>query len=129
MKSVHSDNGQEMESGDVTGGTSFADTYLSQESDKLPSSAGTEEPQLENDSLSHPSIKCIESENPPEPVKENCYEGSPKTTKQPVEYQDKLYFHLKENLSKVKAYVLEMGRKIPLPDECVIEGKRPETLK
>ncbi|XP_015265039.1 PREDICTED: ventricular zone-expressed PH domain-containing protein homolog 1 [Gekko japonicus] len=121
MKSIHSDNGQEMESGDVTGGMSFTDTFLSQESDKLPSAAGTEEPQLENALLSHPSIKCIESENPPEPVKENCYEGSPKTTKQPVEYQDKLYFHLKENLSKVKAYVLEMGRKIPLPDECVIE--------
>ncbi|XP_060098366.1 ventricular zone-expressed PH domain-containing protein homolog 1 isoform X3 [Heteronotia binoei] len=121
MKSVHSDSGQDMESGDVTGGMSFTDTCLSQESDKLPSTAGTEEPQLENALFSHPSIKCIESENLPEPVKESCYEGSPKTTKQPVEYQDKLYFHLKENLSKVKAYVLEMGRKIPLPDECVIE--------
>ncbi|XP_077204715.1 ventricular zone-expressed PH domain-containing protein homolog 1 isoform X2 [Paroedura picta] len=121
MKSILSDNGQEMESGDVTGGMSFTDTCLSQENNKLPSTAGTGEPQLENTLLSHPGIKCIESENPPEPVKENCYEGSLKTTRQPVEYQDKLYFHLKENLSKVKAYVLEMGRKIPLPDECVIE--------
>ncbi|XP_048362883.1 ventricular zone-expressed PH domain-containing protein homolog 1 [Sphaerodactylus townsendi] len=122
MKSVHSDTGQEIESKDNTAGISFTDTYLSQESHKLPATAGTEELQLENALLSHPSIKRIESENLPEPVKENCYEGSPKTTKQPVEYQDKLYFHLKENLSKVKAYVLEMGRKIPLPDECVIEG-------
>ncbi|XP_054839430.1 ventricular zone-expressed PH domain-containing protein homolog 1 [Eublepharis macularius] len=121
MKNIHSDNGQEAESGDVTAGISFTDICLSQESNKLPSTAGTEELQLENTLLSHPNIKYIESENLPEHVKENCYEESPKTTKQPVEYQDKLYFHLKENLSKVKAYVLEMGKKIPLPDECVIE--------
>ncbi|XP_062988127.1 ventricular zone-expressed PH domain-containing protein homolog 1 isoform X1 [Elgaria multicarinata webbii] len=122
MKGAHLDNGQEMENGDVTAGISFTDIYLSQEADnKLPSSAGTEESQLEQPSLSHPSIKCTEPENLPEPVTENCHEGSPKTIKNPVEYQDKLYFHLKENLSKVKAYVMEMGRKIPLPDECIIE--------
>ncbi|XP_061493127.1 ventricular zone-expressed PH domain-containing protein homolog 1 isoform X2 [Rhineura floridana] len=121
MKGVHSDNGQEMENGDVTVGISFTDTCLSQEADKLPSNADTEESQLEQSSLSHPSIKCTEPANLPEPVKENCHEGSLKTIKNPVEYQDKLYFHLKENLSKVKAYVMEMGKKIPFPDECVIE--------
>uniref|UniRef100_A0A8D2J3N9 Ventricular zone expressed PH domain containing 1 n=1 Tax=Varanus komodoensis TaxID=61221 RepID=A0A8D2J3N9_VARKO len=118
---IHLDNGQEMDNGDVTAGISFTDIYLSQEADKLPSSTGTEESQLEQSSLSHPSIKCTEPENLPEPFIESCHEGSLKTIKNPVEYQDKLYFHLKENLSKVKAYVMEMGKKIPLPDECVIE--------
>ncbi|XP_066478178.1 ventricular zone-expressed PH domain-containing protein homolog 1 isoform X1 [Tiliqua scincoides] len=121
MKGGHLDNGQEMEHDDVATGLSFMDIYLSQEVDKLPSSAGNEESQLEKSSLSHPSIKCPEPENLSESVKENCHEGNSKTIKNPVEYQDKLYLHLKENLSKVKAYVVEMGKKIPLPDECVIE--------
>ncbi|XP_007427278.1 ventricular zone-expressed PH domain-containing protein homolog 1 [Python bivittatus] len=121
MKDIHSDSKQEGENGDVTASISFTDLYLSQETDKLPSSAGSEESQLEQSSLSHPSIKCSEPENLPEPVKENCHEENPKTIKNPVEYQDKLYFHLKENLSKVKAYVMEMGKKIPFPDECLIE--------
>ncbi|KAM6442791.1 ventricular zone-expressed PH domain-containing protein homolog 1 isoform 2-T2 [Liasis olivaceus] len=125
MKDIHSDSKQEVENGDVTASISFTDLYLSQETDKLPSSAGSEESQLEQSSLSHPSIKCSEPENLPEPVKENCHEENPKTIKNPMEYQDKLYFHLKENLSKVKAYVMEMGKKIPFPDECLIE----DTLK
>ncbi|XP_078245185.1 ventricular zone-expressed PH domain-containing protein homolog 1 isoform X3 [Pogona vitticeps] len=130
MKGMPSDNGQEVENGDITAGISFTDIYVSQEADRLPSSAGMEESQLEPSLLSHPSVQCTERENLPEPVKETGNEGSPKTMKNPVEYQDKLYFHLKENLSKVKAYVMEMGRRIPLPDECVIEGgsRRQESL-
>lgn len=126
MKSIHSDNIQEMGNGDVTAGISFTDSYLSQETNRLPCTAGPEELQLQKSSLVHPTIKCTESENLPESVKENCLERSPKTIKNSVEYKDKLYFHLKKNLSKVKAYVTEMGKKIPLPTECVIEGKRPE---
>lgn len=129
MKGSHLDSGQEMENDDATAGLAFMDICLSQEINKLPSCSGNEESQLEKSSLSHPSIKCPEPENLPEPVKENGLEGNSKTVKNPVEYQDKLYLHLKENLSKVKAYVMEMGKKIPLPDECVIEGKRPEPLK
>ncbi|KAJ7324770.1 hypothetical protein JRQ81_017790 [Phrynocephalus forsythii] len=121
MKGVPSDNGQEVENGDVTTGISFTDIYESQEAKKLPSSAGTDESQLEQSLFSHLNVQCAEPENLPEPVKEKGHDGSPKTIKNPVEYQDKLYFHLKENLSKVKAYVMEMGKRIPLPDECVIE--------
>ncbi|XP_013912632.1 PREDICTED: ventricular zone-expressed PH domain-containing protein homolog 1 [Thamnophis sirtalis] len=121
MKDIHTDSKGEEENGDVTASISFTDLYLSQETDKLPSSAISEESQLEQPSLSRPSIKCSEPENLPEPVKENCHEENPKIIKNPMEYQDKLYFHLKENLSKVKAYVMEMGKKIPFPDECLIE--------
>ncbi|XP_032081291.1 ventricular zone-expressed PH domain-containing protein homolog 1 isoform X3 [Thamnophis elegans] len=121
MKDIHTDSKGEEENGDVTASISFTDLYLSQETDKLPSSAISEESQLEQPSLSRPSIKYSEPENLPEPVKENCHEENPKIIKNPMEYQDKLYFHLKENLSKVKAYVMEMGKKIPFPDECLIE--------
>lgn len=65
----------------------------------------------------------------PETVKENYQEETPDTTSRPVEYHDKLYLHLKENLSKVKAYAVEMGKKIPVPDQCTIEGKWPELTK
>ncbi|XP_026521333.1 ventricular zone-expressed PH domain-containing protein homolog 1 [Notechis scutatus] len=121
MKDIHADSKEEGENGDVTASISFTDLYLSQETDKLPSSTISEESQLEQTSLSHPGIKCSEPENLPEPVKENCHEESPKIIKNPMEHQDKLYFYLKENLSKVKAYVMEMGKKIPFPDECLIE--------
>ncbi|XP_063163843.1 ventricular zone-expressed PH domain-containing protein homolog 1 [Candoia aspera] len=121
MKDIHSDSKQEGENGGVTASTSFTDLYLSQEANKLPPRAGSEESQLEQSSLSRPSIKCSEPEKLPEPVKENCHEENPKTIKNPTEYQDKLYFHLKENLSKVEAYVMEMGKRIPFPDECLIE--------
>ncbi|XP_048720281.1 ventricular zone-expressed PH domain-containing protein homolog 1 isoform X4 [Caretta caretta] len=120
-KGMNSDNGQDMDNGDIAAGISFTEMYLSQENDKLPLSPDTEESQLENSSVSHPSIKCTELENLPESVEENCHEGSTETIKNPVEYQDKLYLHLKENLSKVKAYVMEIGKKIPSPDQCIIE--------
>ncbi|XP_024048445.1 ventricular zone-expressed PH domain-containing protein homolog 1 isoform X2 [Terrapene carolina triunguis] len=120
-KGMNSDNGQDMDNGDIAAGISFTEIYLSQENDKLPLSPDTEESQLENSSVSHPSIKCTESENLPGSVKENCHEGSTEAIKNPVEYQDKLYLHLKENLSKVKAYVMEIGKKIPSPDQCIIE--------
>ncbi|XP_034638192.1 ventricular zone-expressed PH domain-containing protein homolog 1 isoform X1 [Trachemys scripta elegans] len=120
-KGMNSDNGQDMDNGDIAAGISFTEIYLSQENDKLPLSPDTEESQLENSSVSHPSIKCTESENLPGSVKENCHEGSTETIKNLVEYQDKLYLHLKENLSKVKAYVMEIGKKIPSPDQCIIE--------
>ncbi|XP_065267223.1 ventricular zone-expressed PH domain-containing protein homolog 1 isoform X2 [Emys orbicularis] len=120
-KGMNSDNGQDMDNGDIAAGISFTEIYLSQENDKLPLSPDTEESQLENSSVSHPRIKCTESENLPGSVKENCHEGSTEAIKNPVEYQDKLYLHLKENLSKVKAYVMEIGKKIPSPDQCIIE--------
>ena len=62
-------------------------------------------------------------------VKENHQEETPETTTSSVEYHDKLYLYLKENLSKVKAYALEIRKKIPVPDQCTIEGKWPELSK
>ncbi|KAB0374359.1 hypothetical protein FD755_014615, partial [Muntiacus reevesi] len=77
--------------------------------------------QLVNSSVSHQSIIHVASENLPEAVKKNYQEEIPETTTSPVEYRDKLYLHLKENFSKVKAYAVEMVKKIPVPDQCTIE--------
>ncbi|XP_025913582.1 ventricular zone-expressed PH domain-containing protein homolog 1 isoform X2 [Apteryx rowi] len=121
MKVVNLDNGQDQENGDISAGISFTEIYISQENDKLPFSVDTEEMQLGNSLVSHQSIDYTELENPPESAKEKVHEGTTETIKNPVEYEDKLYLHLKENLGKVKAYVMEMGRKIPIPDQCIIE--------
>ncbi|XP_041515195.1 ventricular zone-expressed PH domain-containing protein homolog 1 isoform X2 [Microtus oregoni] len=92
---------------------------------KLPLKIDTHGSQLRNSSASRPSIVYIEPENMTETVRGNIQEDIPETTSSPVEYQDKLYLHLKENLGKVKAYAMEIARKVPVPDQCDIE----ETVK
>ncbi|XP_059587050.1 ventricular zone-expressed PH domain-containing protein homolog 1 isoform X5 [Alligator mississippiensis] len=120
-KVTNSDSGQDIENGDMTSGISFTEIYLNQENDKSPFSIDTEEAQTDNSFILHPNIKYPESENLPESLKETSHERSTETVKNSEEYQDKLYMHLKENLSKVKAYLVEIGKKIPIPDQCVIE--------
>ncbi|XP_053456796.1 ventricular zone-expressed PH domain-containing protein homolog 1 [Nycticebus coucang] len=121
-KGVSSDDGEAVESGEIPASISLSEIDpLRQRSNKLPFKTDTDRPQLGNSSASHPNITHIESENLPETVKENFQEETPKSTTSPTEYQDKLYLHLKENLSKVKAYATEIGKKIPVPDQCTIE--------
>ncbi|XP_057613247.1 ventricular zone-expressed PH domain-containing protein homolog 1 isoform X2 [Chionomys nivalis] len=88
---------------------------------KLPLKIDTHGSQLKNSSASRPSIVYIEPENMSETVRRNIQKDIPETTSSPVEYQDKLYLHLKENLGKVKAYAVEIARKVPVPDQCDIE--------
>ncbi|NXW56127.1 MELT protein, partial [Eurystomus gularis] len=121
VKGGNSESGQDEESGEITAGISFTEIYLDQENDKLSFSVDTEAMQLGNSLVSHQSTDYPESANLAESTKEKALEGSGEAVTSPVEYQDKLYLHLKENLGKVKAYVTEMGRKIPIPDQCVIE--------
>ncbi|XP_027731886.1 ventricular zone-expressed PH domain-containing protein homolog 1 isoform X2 [Vombatus ursinus] len=122
LNHTNPDDEQDVKSGDVMASISFSEIdTLSQENYKSPFKADTEESQLEISPISHPSSKWTESENLPEAVKENGHEETPETAQSHVEYQDKLYLHLKENLSKVKAYVMEIGRSIPVPDQCTIE--------
>lgn len=129
-KSMSSDDGEVVESGDTPASIFLSEIDpLSQGNDKLPFKANSDRSQPRNSSLSHPSIMHTESENLPGTVKENCQEETPETTASPVEYQDKLYLHLKENFSKVKAYAVEIGKKIPVPDQCTIEGKFSEHPK
>ncbi|NWU97921.1 MELT protein, partial [Upupa epops] len=119
MKGLNLESGQDEENGEITAGISFTEIYISQENDKLPFSVDAEALQIGNSLLSHDSIDYPGSANLS--TKATALEGSAEAVTSPVEYQDKLYFHLKDNLDKVKAYVTEMGRRIPIPDQCVIE--------
>lgn len=120
-KGMSSDDGEVVERGDIPASISLSEIDSLSQGNKSPFKADTDGSQLGNSSVSHPSIIHIESENLPETVKKNYQEETPETTVSPVEYQDKLYLHLKKNLSKVKAYALEIGKKIPVPDQCTIE--------
>ncbi|ELW65198.1 ventricular zone-expressed PH domain-containing protein homolog 1 isoform X1 [Tupaia chinensis] len=121
-KGVSSDDGDHVERGALPASLSLSGIDpLGQESDELPFKMDTDRSQLGNASVSHPNIIHLESENSPETVRVNFQEETPETTSSPIEYQDELYLYLKENLSKVKAYAMEIGKKIPVPDQCTIE--------
>ncbi|XP_003894960.2 ventricular zone-expressed PH domain-containing protein homolog 1 isoform X1 [Papio anubis] len=121
-KGVGSDDGEDENRRDIPASISLSEIDpLSQGNDKLPFKADTDRSQLGESSVSYPNIIHKDSENLPETVKENFQEETPETTASPIEYQDKLYLHLKKNLSKVKAYAMEIGKKIPVPDQCTIE--------
>ncbi|XP_047419348.1 ventricular zone-expressed PH domain-containing protein homolog 1 isoform X2 [Sciurus carolinensis] len=121
-RGVSSDDGEGEEPAGMPGSHSLSEIApFSHECGKSPLKMDTVGPQPRNSSASHPSIIHIAPKDLPEMVKENFQEETPEMTRSPVEYQDKLYLHLKENLSKVKAYATEMARKIPVPDQCTIE--------
>uniref|UniRef100_A0A2K5Q9I9 Ventricular zone expressed PH domain containing 1 n=1 Tax=Cebus imitator TaxID=2715852 RepID=A0A2K5Q9I9_CEBIM len=121
-KGVSSDDGEDANRGDIPASISLSEIDpLSQGSDKLIFKTDTGRLQLGDSSVSYPNIIHVDSENLPETAKDNFQEETPEATASPVEYQDKLYLHLKKNLSKVKAYAMEIGKKIPVPDQCTIE--------
>ncbi|XP_004682371.1 PREDICTED: ventricular zone-expressed PH domain-containing protein homolog 1 isoform X2 [Condylura cristata] len=121
-KGASSDDGEAIESEDIPVSVSlFEICPLSRRNDNSTLKSDTDASQLGNTSVSHPSIICIESDNLPEMVTENPEKETAEAVASPVEYQDQLYLHLKENLGKVKAYAVEIGKKIPVPDQCTIE--------
>ncbi|NWV85024.1 MELT protein, partial [Dasyornis broadbenti] len=121
VKRVSSEVGQDEENGEIPAGISFSEICLSQEQDKGPFGVHPEAMHVGNSLVSHQSVDYPQSADLPESTLEKALEGRAEAATGPAEYQDKLYLHLKENLGKVKEYVLEMGRRIPIPDQCVIE--------
>lgn len=118
MKGLSSEGG---ENGEIPAGISFSELYLSQEHEKEPFGV---HPHV-GDSLNSPqSADCPQAAPLPELSLEKAVEErAEESPRGPGECQDKLYLHLKENLGKVKEFVLEMGRRIPIPEQCEIEGK------
>lgn len=122
--SVRAEDGEAGERAGIQASISLSEIDpLSLRMSKLPLKIDTHRSHLRSSSASGPSIVPIEPENMPETVRENVQEDIPEIASSPVEYQDKLYLHLKENLGKVKAYAMEIVRKVPVPDQCDIEGK------
>ncbi|NWW32682.1 MELT protein, partial [Panurus biarmicus] len=107
--------------GEIPAGISFSEIYLSQEHQKVPFGVQPEAVHVGSSLLSHPSADYPQAASLPEVTLEKAMVGRAEAATGPVEYQDKLYLHLKENLGKVKEYVMEMGRRIPIPEQCEIE--------
>ncbi|XP_066049748.1 ventricular zone-expressed PH domain-containing protein homolog 1 isoform X5 [Chamaea fasciata] len=114
MKGLSSEGGQ---NGDIPAGISFSEIYLSQEHKEMPFGVHPEAAHVGNSLASPQSVDCPQAEL----RLEKAMEGRGEAATDPEECQDKLYLHLKENLGKVKEFVLEMGRRIPIPEQCVIE--------
>ncbi|TRZ11217.1 hypothetical protein HGM15179_015889 [Zosterops borbonicus] len=115
MKGLSSEGG---ENGEIPAGISFSDIYLSQEQEKVPFGVHPEAVDVGN------SLVSPQSADGPQTAPlslEKAVEGNAEAATGHEECQDKLYLHLKENLGKVKEFVLEMGRRIPIPEQCVIE--------
>ncbi|NWT70266.1 MELT protein, partial [Prunella himalayana] len=106
VKGLSSEGGTDEDNGDIPAGISFSELCLSQEHQQVPFGV-----QPEAGGADHPQPASL-----PELTL-----GRAEAATDPEEHQDKLYLHLKENLGKVKEYVMEMGRRIPIPEQCVIE--------
>ncbi|NXX24125.1 MELT protein, partial [Nicator chloris] len=118
MKGLSSEGGPDGDNGDIPAGISFSEICLSQEHQEVPFGGHPEalhggNPLGSQQAADHPQAAKV-----PELTPEK---GRAEVATGPVEHQDKLYLHLKENLGKVKEYVMEMGRRIPIPEQCVIE--------
>ncbi|NWR10010.1 MELT protein, partial [Paradoxornis webbianus] len=109
MKGLSSEGG---ENGDIPSGISLSEIYLSQEHQEVPFGVQPGAAHVGN-SLASPQSAELRLGK--------AVEGRAEAATGPEECQDKLYLHLKENLGKVKEFVLEMGRRIPIPEQCVIE--------
>ncbi|KAI1236040.1 hypothetical protein IHE44_0002135 [Lamprotornis superbus] len=96
MKGLSSEGGQDEDNGDIPAGISFSELYLNQQPQKIPLG------------LQHPSAAQPQAELSLEKAELG----------RAGEQQDKLYLHLQENLGKIKEFVLDMGRRIPIPEHC-----------
>ncbi|XP_041323547.1 ventricular zone-expressed PH domain-containing protein homolog 1 isoform X2 [Pyrgilauda ruficollis] len=121
VRGLSSEGGPDEDSGDIPAGISFSELCLSQEQQQVPFGVQPEAGLVGTCLVSHQSADPPQAGSLPEVSPEKAVEGRAEAATGPVEHQDKLYLHLKENLGKVKEYVMEMGRRIPIPEQCVIE--------
>ncbi|XP_053842461.1 ventricular zone-expressed PH domain-containing protein homolog 1 isoform X3 [Vidua macroura] len=118
LKGLSPEGGPDEESGDIPAGISFSELCLSQEHQEVPFGV---QPGAGSCPLSEQSAAPPRPARLPDVSPGKAAEGRAGAGTGPAEQQDKLYLHLKENLGRVKEYVLDMGRRIPVPEQCVIE--------
>ncbi|XP_071999036.1 ventricular zone-expressed PH domain-containing protein homolog 1 isoform X1 [Engystomops pustulosus] len=113
------DNRQDKEYHEVLGLMSFSHMFLNQDDERLPSGLDIPKSQVQKPSFLDPLKNCTETKGVIEPNEEN--QSTLEMITEPQNEHDQLFLHLKENISKLKTYMAEMGKKIPVPDQCVIE--------
>lgn len=119
-KCLNLDSGQDPENSDIVGLMSFSHMFLRQDNERLPSGSNIDESQMGIASELVQFKHCIETKGELEP---EYLESQKRVIKELHKEHDTLFQHLKDNINELKIYVTEMGKKIPVPDQCVIEGK------
>uniref|UniRef100_A0A8C4SDY0 Ventricular zone expressed PH domain-containing 1 n=1 Tax=Erpetoichthys calabaricus TaxID=27687 RepID=A0A8C4SDY0_ERPCA len=105
----------------------FSESALSQESCHSPS--GVDDDTTESFSTPNPCSSTFIMKCSTEMLSESCQENNGTMEKGPQENRDKLWRHLKENLTKVQAYYNAVKRKIPIPDQCTFEDSVRNVIK
>lgn len=118
-KCLNLDSRQDTEYNELLGLMTFSHLFLNQDDERLPSGLDILNSQVKRTSILEPLRNYTERKGVTEPNQEN--QSTLDTLKDPPNEHDKLFLYLKENISKLKTYVTEMGKKIPVPDQCVIE--------
>ncbi|XP_067898301.1 ventricular zone-expressed PH domain-containing protein isoform X2 [Heterodontus francisci] len=119
-KSISSEN-DEGENGDITTNITFSDRSLSEGSVKQSLGQELDEHKRQLLSLSDFDIIPKELRNSCDIMNGNCQESSTENLTSNMEAQDQLYLHLKASIDEVKAFFSEMVKRIPVPDQCIIE--------
>ncbi|XP_040205176.1 ventricular zone-expressed PH domain-containing protein homolog 1 isoform X3 [Rana temporaria] len=117
-KCLNLDSGQDPENSDIVGLMSFSHMFLRQDNERLPSGSNIDESQMGIASELVQFKHCIETKGELEP---EYLESQKRVIKELHKEHDTLFQHLKDNINELKIYVTEMGKKIPVPDQCVIE--------
>ncbi|XP_041120052.1 ventricular zone-expressed PH domain-containing protein homolog 1-like isoform X2 [Polyodon spathula] len=116
-QSVNSENGHERECGEMPPGISLSERSLSQESCSLPLGSDQDVSTTDAPSSPYSCAASIVASNSAETYKD-CVTDTEKCT---GELQDQLFLHLKENLSTIQTYYAEMVKRIPVPEQCLVE--------
>ncbi|XP_077344221.1 ventricular zone-expressed PH domain-containing protein homolog 1 isoform X3 [Lithobates pipiens] len=117
-KCLNLDSGQDPENSDIVGLMSSSHMFLRQDNERLPSGSNIDESQMGKTSELVQFKHCIETKSELEP---EYIESQKRIIKELHKEHDTLFQHLKDNINDLKIYVTEMGKKIPVPDQCVIE--------
>ncbi|MBN3324615.1 MELT protein, partial [Atractosteus spatula] len=100
-KSMNSEHSQEEDGGDLPAEVCLSERSPSRESCRLPLGSDREE----------------------RPAEAPAGRDNAQTDALNGQNEDRLWQHLRDNLSKMKAFYAEMVKQIPVPEQCIIEGK------
>ncbi|XP_072264121.1 ventricular zone-expressed PH domain-containing protein homolog 1 [Pyxicephalus adspersus] len=117
-KCLNLDSCQNPENSEIAGLMSFSHMFLHQDNERLPSGSNTDKFLMGKASELVAFKNCIEIKGELEP---GYLESKKGVIKELHNKHDKLFHHLKDNINELKSYVTEIGKKIPVPDQCVIE--------
>ncbi|CAH2247368.1 ventricular zone-expressed PH domain-containing homolog 1 isoform X1 [Pelobates cultripes] len=115
---LSSGTGQDTKKTDIVDLMSFSHMFINQEDERLNSGMDNDNSQTDKILALIPIINTIEIKTVSE-TNQDIQSGSDASNN--LTQQDKLFLHLKENIAELKNYVVEMVKRIPVPEQCIVE--------